>query len=125
MPVSVKIQRLYEQADATDGYRVFVDRLWPRGVSKDEFKFDLWCKDLASSFDLRKWFDHKIQNWSGFSERYRTELRTPEQQQRIHNVLKEADGQPVILLYGARDPEHNHAVVLAQEFQHTVSAHHK
>lgn len=117
MTASIKIRRLYQQTDAAEGFRVFVDRLWPRGVSKDDFEFDLWCKDLAPSPDLRKWFGHKVQNWPGFSERYRDELRTPEQRRRIQSVLQQAEGNNIILLYGAKDPDHNHAVILAREFK--------
>lgn len=114
MASPVEIRRLYEATDATDGYRVFIDRLWPRGVSKEDFKFDLWCKDLAPSPALRKWFGHKAQNWTVFCDRYRTELNTPEQQQRLQDVLHQAGDKPIILLYGAKDPHHNHARVLAQ-----------
>ena len=114
MASSIEIRRLYEAMDATDGYRVFIDRLWPRGVSKEDFNFDLWCKDLAPSPALRKWFGHKIQNWPEFCDRYRTELNTPEQQQRLQDVLHQARDKPIILLYGAKDLHHNHARVLAQ-----------
>lgn len=116
MTTSVKIHRLYQQTDVPPGFRVFVDRLWPRGVSREDFKFDLWCKDLAPSPDLRRWFGHKVQNWPDFSERYRDELRTPEQRRRIQSVLHQADGSNIVLLYGAKDPNHNHAIILAQEF---------
>lgn len=117
----IEIRRLYQQASATEGFRVFIDRLWPRGVSKDEFEYDVWCKDLAPSPVLRKWFGHKVQNWSSFCDRYRAELRTTEQQNRLHDLLRQADGRPLILLYGAKDPDHNHAVILAQELERVQS----
>lgn len=117
MTASVEIRRLYENAPAADGFRVFVDRLWPRGVSRDDFKFDLWCKNLAPSPGLRKWFGHKEQNWPEFHERYQAELRTPEQRQRIQDVVQQAAGKNIILLYGAKSREHNHAVILAQEMR--------
>lgn len=112
----VEIRRLYQPVSAKDGFRVFIDRLWPRGMSKDEFEFDLWCKDLAPSPDLRKWFGHQVQNWPTFSERYRTELQSPEQRRRIDDVLDQAGKRRIILLYGAKDPDHNHAIILAREF---------
>lgn len=117
MVLPIETRRLYQPAKASEGYRVFIDRLWPRGVSKDDFTFDVWCKDLAPSPDLRKWFGHKDQNWAGFCDRYRTELRTPAQQHRIHDLLQQAQGKRIILLYGAKDPDHNHAIILAHELK--------
>lgn len=117
MTTSIEIRRLYQQPDAADGFRVFVDRLWPRGLSRQDFTFDLWCKELAPSPQLRKWFGHKVQNWPGFTERYQAELHTPEQRRRIQAVLRQAGDTTIILLYGAKDPDHNHAIILAQEFR--------
>lgn len=113
----IEIRRLYQPAEASEGYRVFIDRLWPRGVSKDDFPFDVWCKGLAPSPDLRKWFGHKAKNWAEFCDRYRTELHTPAQQHRIHELLHQAQSKRIILLYGAKDPDHNHAVILARELK--------
>lgn len=117
MTQSIEIRRLYQHADANGGFRIFIDRLWPRGVSKGAFEFELWCKELAPSPELRKWFGHKVKNWPGFCERYRAELQAPEQRQRIQDVLHQAGGKNIILLYGAKDEEHNHAVVLADEMR--------
>ncbi len=117
MASPIEICRLYQHLDATGGFRVFIDRLWPRGVSKNEFKFDLWCKDLAPSPALRKWFGHKAENWPSFSSRYRAELRTSPQQQHIKDLLQQANGRRIVLLYGAKDPDHNHAIILAQELE--------
>jgi len=119
MTSKIEIHRLYQSIGATQGYRVFIDRLWPRGVSKDEFKYDVWCKDLAPSPALRKWFGHKEKNWLTFCERYRAELRSPEQQERMNDLLERAGAKRIILLYGAKDPDHNHAIVLAQELKRT------
>lgn len=113
----IEIERLYDAAQSTDGYRVFIDRLWPRGVSKDEFHYDAWCKDMAPTPELRKWFGHRVQNWPQFCERYRAELRQPEQQERIAALLEAAGDQTVVLLYGAKDREHNHAIILAEEIR--------
>lgn len=111
----VQIKRVYEDASNDDGYRVFVDRLWPRGVSKDALPYDLWCKDLAPSAALRRWFGHKAENWDGFRDGYASELHAPDSQQAIGRVFAQADGRTITLVYGARDPEHNHAVILAEE----------
>lgn len=118
MSSKVKIHRLYDSDEGTDGFRVLVDRLWPRGVSKEELNFDLWCKDLAPTADLRKWFGHKVENWPTFCERYLAELRTSEQQQRIKKLLELANGQQIVLLFGAKDIKHNQAIVLARELEH-------
>lgn len=117
MASSIEIRRLYQGADAHEGFRVFIDRLWPRGVSKHDFEFDLWCKGLAPSPALRKWFGHKASNWPEFCDRYRTELHAADVRHLMQDVLRQADGQRIILLYGAKDPDHNHALVLAQELE--------
>ena len=119
MAASLEIRRLYShhRRQSADGFRVFIDRLWPRGVSKNNFEFDVWCKDLAPSPALRKWFGHTVQKWPVFCDRYRVELCGPAQRQRIRDILKQADGKDIILLYGAKDPQHNHAVILAEEFR--------
>lgn len=111
----VRIKRAYEPADDQDGFRVFVDRLWPRGIAKQDLKFDLWDKDLAPSPALRKWFGHKVEHWDRFRESYENELRQPEQQTRMRDLIKAAERRTMTLVYAARDEEHNHARVLAAE----------
>lgn len=118
----VQIRRAYEAPDAGDGFRVFVDRLWPRGLSKEDFKFDLWCKDLAPSPALRTWFGHKVEHWEGFQENYQQELRTPEQRKLMREVAEQADGATITLVYGAKDTQHNHALVLADEMNRVLKA---
>lgn len=118
----VQIRRAYEAPDAGDGYRVFVDRLWPRGLSKENFKFDLWCKDLAPSPALRTWFGHKVEHWEKFRENYQQELRTPEQHKLMHEVAAQADKPTITLVYGAKDIEHNHALILADEMNRVLKA---
>lgn len=114
----VLIQRAYDSSVAVDGhYRVLVDRLWPRGLSKKDLAIDEWNKDLAPTPALRRWFGHRLENWEQFQVKYRAELRQDEQQQRITELIARAGEQPIMLLYGARDTEHNHAVVLAAELQ--------
>lgn len=121
MAIRVQLKRVYDPADSADGYRVFVDRLWPRGLSRQAFKFDAWCKDLAPTPGLRTWFGHKIEHWAAFKESYQTELRTPEQSRRMLDLLAGADKQPITLVYAAKDTEHNHAVILAGEMTRVFS----
>lgn len=115
MTVQVCIKRAYDPVGSDDGYRVLVDRLWPRGLSKETLKPDAWIKDLAPSSVLRTWFGHKVERWDDFRERYQIELRTPEQRQRMLDIQAAAKGKRITLVYGAKDTEHNQAVVLQQE----------
>jgi uncharacterized protein YeaO (DUF488 family) len=111
----VRIKRAYEPASRDDGYRVLVDRLWPRGIAKTDLKFDTWNKELAPSPALRKWFGHKVEHWDRFREAYENELRQPDQQARMTELIKAAEGRTLTLVYAAKDEEHNHAQVLAAE----------
>lgn len=107
---NVKLKRAYEPAAADDGTRVLIDRLWPRGVSKDDAALDLWLKDLAPSTELRKWFGHDPARWAEFQDRYADEVR---QQPEAFKQLRDlAQNGRVTLVYSAHDEEHNDAVVL-------------
>ena len=107
----IQVRRVYDPPEADDGARVLVDRLWPRGVSKERAHLDLWLKDIAPSTALREWFNHDPAKWSAFEERYQAELSAnPVAVAQIMALIKQG---PVTLLYGARDTEHNEAVVLA------------
>ncbi len=117
MKIKVDIKRAYEEAAKGDGYRVLVDRLWPRGVSKEALHYDAWCKDLAPSPALRKWFGHKVEHWDQFRGEYETELRSEEQAQRMRQLVQDAGASHITLVYGARDTEHNHAIILAAEIE--------
>lgn len=108
----VLIKRAYEPADEGDGYRVLVDRLWPRGVSKDKAHLDAWMKDIAPSTELRRWFGHDPARWDEFERRYRAELAEPERSQLVAALADRAAHEPLTLVYGARDTFHNEAVVL-------------
>lgn len=111
MPLQIK--RIYEAPQDSDGVRILIDRLWPRGVSKERARLDEWGKDLAPSADLRKWFGHKAENFDTFSKKYREELDTvPAAKEAVKKVLEESGKSMVTLLYGAKDPKINHAVVL-------------
>ncbi len=108
--MDIRTRRAYDDPGADDGYRVLVDRLWPRGVSKDDLKLDDWNKDVAPSDDLRKWFDHDPDKWDEFQRRYHKELdaRTAP----MRDLLDHVKAGRVTLVYGARDEEHNNAVAL-------------
>lgn len=107
----VKLKRVYEPPGAGDGYRVLVDRLWPRGISKEKGRVDLWLKDVAPSDDLRKWFSHDPEKWEEFQRRYRAELKSkPEPLQTLKKLAKEK--KVLTLIYAASDPTHNNAVAL-------------
>ncbi|HEY4779141.1 MAG TPA: DUF488 domain-containing protein [Solirubrobacterales bacterium] len=106
----LSIKRIYEAPGEEDGLRVLVDRLWPRGVSKEDAALDLWLKDVAPSPELRTWFGHEPDRFEEFSIRYRAELETNPALDRLLAMAREAE--TVTLLYGARDQERNHAVVL-------------
>ena len=109
---AVTIVRAYDIGDGDFGYRVLVDRLWPRGLKKHELQLDLWAKELAPSTELRKWFGHRADRWNEFKRRYREELRS--RPEAMDNLLKVAARRRIALLYAARDEEHNHALVLQQ-----------
>ena len=106
----LKTKRAYELAEAGDGTRFLVDRLWPRGIKKEKLKMEAWLKDVAPSPELRKWFAHDPDKWHEFQKRYRAELRAnPEAWKPILEAAKKGD---VTLLYSARDTEHNSAILL-------------
>jgi len=106
----VRVRRAYEPPAAGDGYRVLVDRLWPRGLSKEAARVDAWLKDLAPSDGLRIWFGHDVERWDEFRERYWQELE--EQQATLEELVGRANDGRVTLVYAAKDTEHNNAVAL-------------
>lgn len=108
----IQIKRAYEPAEPTDGDRVLVERLWPRGVSKDEAHLDGWDKEIAPSADLRKWYGHVVARWPEFQKRYLKELAAPEKKQTLDGLADKARRGNLTLVYGAKDTEHNSAVVL-------------
>lgn len=107
----VKLKRAYEAATRTDGYRVLIDRLWPRGKKKNDLDLDEWAKELAPSNELRKKFGHDPEQWREFVKRYRNELKSPELRDKIRELAAKAKRGTVTLVYSARDEEHNNAVV--------------
>jgi len=107
-----RIKRVYELSDKHDGRRILVDRLWPRGLTKEKASIDLWLKDIAPSTELRKWFDHDPGRWEEFKERYLDELKGNSEQ--IQLLKQELDKGIVTLVYGAKDEAHNQAVVIQE-----------
>lgn len=115
---TILIKRAYEDPSPDDGYRVLVDRVWPRGRSKQTLALDQWARDLAPSAQLRKWFGHVPKRWEVFQRRYRAELDAEEAQEQIRRLLTDANGRLITLIYGAKDEEHNQAIVLRDVLSH-------
>lgn len=108
----IRIKRVYEEAAKQDGYRILVDRLWPRGLTKERAKVDLWVKEIAPSDALRKWFGHEPEKWPEFAKRYRSELA--KRKDLLKEVKKlEREHGTVTLLYGRKDEKQNQAVLIA------------
>ncbi|QHS23631.1 DUF488 family protein [Virgibacillus sp. MSP4-1] len=113
MPIEVK--RIYEAAEEADGRRILVDRVWPRGVSKQKAQLDEWLKDITPSTDLRKWFSHDPDKFEEFKSAYQKELAAhPEKIRAVDYVQELAEQEKVTLLYAAKDPVHNHVQVLKE-----------
>jgi uncharacterized protein YeaO (DUF488 family) len=113
--LTVEIKRVYADPGRADGTRILVDRLWPRGLSKEKARVDLWLKDIAPSTGLRKWFRHDPSKWTEFQARYRHELKS--EADLLDVLKKKAAKGPITLLYGAKDEVHNEAVVLQSLLQ--------
>lgn len=107
---AIKLKRIYAPPADTDGTRLLVDGLWPRGLSKDRVALDAWLKDIAPSAELRQWFNHEPDRWEEFRKRYYVELQGKKDEVKL--VLDYIKKGPLTLLYAARDDEHNNAVVL-------------
>lgn len=106
----IKLKRAYDEPSKEDGFRFLVERLWPRGLTRERLDLDLWLKDVAPSPELRKWFSHDIQKWEEFRRRYLAEL---EKKSEVVDALREKDREgTVTLVYAAKDEQHNSAVVL-------------
>ena len=112
MTVDVRIKRAYDAGEPGDGYRVLIDHVWPRGVSRERANLDEWARELAPSDELRKWFGHVPERFGKFRSRYRRELAA--QGERLAELRRRAHKGPVTIVYAARDREHNNAVVLAE-----------
>jgi uncharacterized protein YeaO (DUF488 family) len=114
---NVRLQRAYDEPGPADGRRVLVDRVWPRGRTKEALRLDAWARDLGPSAELRTWFGHDPARWPEFRSRYKAELADPAKAQALDELAAEARLGPVTIVYGARDREHNQAKVIADEIQ--------
>jgi uncharacterized protein YeaO (DUF488 family) len=121
MAMGIVTKRVYEPAADTDGYRVLLDRLWPRGLKKEAVAFDLWAKELAPSTELRKWFGHDPALWDGFRHRYAAELDAAAEF--WQPLAQRSTRHRVTLLFGARDEEHNNAVALKAYMENWLRTH--
>lgn len=113
--MKIELKRVYEQPAETDGQRILVERLWPRGLSKEKAQVDLWMKEIAPTTRLRKWFNHDPDKWTEFKQRYRVELRANDEQ--VSRLKAEIGKAKVTFVYGSRDEMHNAAIVLMDFLQ--------
>jgi uncharacterized protein YeaO (DUF488 family) len=119
---NVRLQRAYDEPGQEDGHRVLVDRVWPRGRTKEHLRLDAWERELGPSTVLRKWFGHDPERWKEFQARYHQELAQPAQAQALDELAAAARVGPVTLVYGARDREHNQAQVIAEEIERRLAS---
>ncbi|SFA97452.1 Uncharacterized conserved protein YeaO, DUF488 family [Lentibacillus halodurans] len=114
--MAVNIKRIYDQTEQKDGIRVLVDRVWPRGISKDDAQLDYWLKELGPSTDLRKWFGHDPDRYDVFKQKYKAELEKGQQQEALQKLkdLTRKHNKQLTLLFSAKDEQHNQARVLKE-----------
>jgi uncharacterized protein YeaO (DUF488 family) len=115
MMPDILLKRAYDKPSESDGTRILVDGMWPRGVSKQEARIDIWLKDLAPSKELRKWFGHDPNKWNEFQSRYFQELQ--DHPEAVNTIIDHTRKGPVTLVYAAKDTEHNNAVALKKYLQ--------
>ena len=121
--MKILLKRAYEKPATEDGFRVLVDRLWPRAIKKADLHLDAWTKNIAPSTELRKWFGHDPKRWIEFCKRYKNELRNPGARSTIIQTIHAAQKRSAItLVYGAKDAEHNEAIVLQGIFKRVASS---
>jgi uncharacterized protein YeaO (DUF488 family) len=117
--MSIHLKRAYDEYSQEDGYRVLVDRLWPRGVSKERLHIDSWLKEIAPSNELRKWYGHNPEKWDQFKQRYYKELQT--QEQLVQVLLQRIKTGPITLVFSAKETEYNNAVALKEYLLRRIS----
>jgi len=118
-PAQVRLRRVYEAPDPSDGRRVLVDRLWPRGLAKSAAALDEWLKAVAPSDTLRRWYGHQPEKFPAFRQRYQEELRSPERSAALDHLRELAHGGTLTLLTATKDIDHSQAAVLAEELRDT------
>ena len=111
----IKIRRIYDRTESDDGFRILVDRIWPRGLKKNDLKIDVWQKDIAPSTSLRKWFNHDHKKWNEFKSRYYEELK--DKQEIIKFFLEKAKEGTITLLYSSKEEQYNNAIALKEYLQ--------
>lgn len=121
--LAIQLKRAYDPPEETDGERLLVDRLWPRGLRKDAARLSAWLKDLAPSEVLRRWFAHDPGRWLEFQELYRAELRAPEKEHVIRELAQKAGQRKITLIFAAHDIAHNNAVVLKMAVEQYIKEH--
>ncbi|HEX7817634.1 DUF488 domain-containing protein [Dyella sp.] len=119
--MGIAVKRIHEPASKADGYRVLVDRLWPRGVKKEDAALDQWAKEIAPSPTLRRWFNHEVSRWEAFRHRYASEL--DDKGEFWRPLAERAAHRRVTLVFGARDEEHNNAMALKAYLENWLKAH--
>lgn len=117
--MSIRLKRAYDEYSQEDGYRVLVDRLWPRGISKEKLHIDDWLKEIAPSNELRKWYGHDPEKWDQFKQRYYKELKDKEQL--IQGLLQRIEAGPITLVYSTKETEYNNAVALKEYLLSQIS----
>ena len=117
----VRLQRAYDEPTPSDGHRVLVDRVWPRGRTKEHLRLDEWARDLGPSTQLRKWFGHDPARWTEFQVRYHAELADPGRSRTLDELAERARQARVTLVFGAHDAEHNQARVIADELERRLN----
>ncbi len=119
---AIKVVRVYDLTDDTEGYRILVDRMWPRGLRKEALRLDVWAKDISPSKELRQWFGHVKERFDAFEDAYRTELSGNSKAENFVSVVrKNLKDRDVLLLYAARDFDCNHAIILREWLKEKIS----
>ncbi|MEO5966951.1 MAG: DUF488 family protein [Ferruginibacter sp.] len=108
--MAIKLKRAYDPSEASDGFRILVDRIWPRGIKKDKLHLDLWLKEIAPSTELRKWFNHEAEKWDSFIKKYELEIKDSEALKQLKKLIKVH--KMVTLIYSAKNEENNQAVAI-------------
>ncbi|WP_370575249.1 DUF488 domain-containing protein [Methanomethylovorans sp.] len=116
----IRLKRIYDEPSENDGIRILVDRLWPRGLSKEKAKLDIWLKEVAPSDNLRKWFSHDPDKWNGFKERYFKELN--QKKVYVDQIIDMAENNDVTLLYATNDEKFNNAVALKEHIESIIGS---